>query len=106
MDDDSLEKSSHEMSAEEKRAKIRSNYETIEVLKSHLQEKKCQDEKGITRATYIRVIFDMTRKIELQNSDLGKIVEDTRLLQRDIGSLSGRLERGFILAKDNIKRVC
>ena len=106
MDEIREEKCLKSLSNEEKRAKIKSNYETIDALKERLAERKNREKRGITRAAYIKMIYDITRKVDQQDSDLNKIVVGTRGLQKDIRSLSGRLERSFTLAKDGILKVC
>lgn len=93
------------MSVEEKKAKIKSNYETIEELKRLLDKKRHEETVGITRAAYIKMIFDMNKKVQRQNLDLHQIVSETQSLQRDISSLSGRLNRTFTMAENNILKV-
>jgi chromosome segregation ATPase len=93
-------------SVEEKRAKIKSNYETIEVLRSRLEESQNRERAGMTRAAYIKMIFDATRKVDKQNTELARAVLETRQLQRDIRSLSGQLERSFKQVEEAFLRVC
>lgn len=95
-----------ELSIDEKRRKIESNYEVIGALKARLQEVKERQSKGMTRAAYIRMIFDVTKKVDNQNSELRKIIMETRKLQKDISSQSGRLDRCFTLVEEKILRVC
>lgn len=93
------------LSIEEKRAKIKSNYETIEVLRSRLKASQERERVGMTRAAYIKMIFDVTRKVDKQNDELSKAIMDTRYLQRDISNLCGRLDRSFKLVEETILRV-
>lgn len=93
------------LSIEEKREKIRSNYETIEVLQARLEASKRQESHGMTRAAYIKMIFDVTRKVEKQNEELRKSVLEVRNLQKDINNLSGRLERSFTFVENTILKV-
>lgn len=90
---------------ERKREKIRSNYETIEALKSRLEENKRMDKVGMTRAAYLKMIFDATQKVDKQNQELIRAIMDTRQMQRDINNLNGRLDRSFAVVKDMIAKV-
>lgn len=90
---------------DEKRDKIRSNYETIEALKSRLEERKRLGKTGMTRNDYLKMIFDVTKKVEKQNLELSRAISDTRQMQRDINNLNGRLDRSFALVKDMIAKV-
>lgn len=90
---------------DEKRDKIRSNYETIEALKSRLEERKRLGKTGMTRSDYLKMIFDVTKKVEKQNLELSRAISDTRQMQRDINNLNGRLDRSFALVKDMIAKV-
>ena len=93
------------MSIEDKRAKVKSNYDTIEALRFRLDEIKKQERVGMTRAAYIKMIFDVTKKVDTQNDELSKAILDTRRLQRDISSLEGRLERSLKLVEEAILKV-
>lgn len=90
---------------DEKRDKIRSNYEIIEALKSRLEERKRLGKTGMTRNDYLKMIFDVTKKVEKQNLELSRAISDTRQMQRDINNLNGRLDRSFALVKDMIAKV-
>uniref|UniRef100_A0A6G1S810 Coiled-coil domain-containing protein 22 homolog n=1 Tax=Aceria tosichella TaxID=561515 RepID=A0A6G1S810_9ACAR len=92
------------LSVEEKRAKISSNYETIEVLRSRLMESQKRERTGMTRAGYIKMIFDATKKVHKQNLELSKAVLETRQLQRDIRSLCGQIDRTFKQTEEIILR--
>lgn len=92
-------------STDEKKRKIASNYETINVLKDKLNESKRKERIGMTRAAYIKMIFDVTEKVDKQNDELNKVILDTRRLQRDVNNLSGRLERSFTLVENTILKV-
>lgn len=93
------------MSIEEKRSKIKANYETIEVLRARLAESQKRKNSGMTRAAYIKMIFDATKKVDRQNGELAKAVLDTRQLQKDIRSLYVRIERSFKLVEETILKV-
>lgn len=93
------------LTIEEKREKIRSNYETIEVLRAKLNEATARERTGMTRAAYIKMIFDVTKKVAKQNDELARAKQDTRKLQRDISNLTSRLERNFSLVEKTILKV-
>lgn len=93
------------LGVEEKRRKIESNYETVEVLRSRLEDSKGRQRAGMTRAAYMKMILDVTKKVDRQNEELAKAVAETRRLQRDISHLDGRLERSFRLVEGTILRV-
>lgn len=90
---------------ERKREKIKSNYETIEALKGRLEENKRLEKVGMTRAAYLKMIFDATKKVDKQNQELNRAIVDTRQLQKDINNLNGRLDRSFAVVKDMIAKV-
>lgn len=89
----------------DKRAKIDSNYETISALRSRLAEVKGQSQQGITRSAYIKMIFEMTEKLNQENDELLKVSGETRALQREISNVGDRLGRSFALAKESILEV-
>lgn len=93
------------LNIEEKRDKIRSNYETIEVLRAKLNEAAMRERTGMTRAAYIKMIFDVTKKVDKQNDELRRAKQDTRKLQRDISNSTSRLERNFSLVEATILKV-
>lgn len=101
------EPTNHQRSAgfDERRKKIELNYETIRVLKERLEAQREQQEVGLTRQAYIKMIFDVTTKVDEQNVKLQRAIQDTRRLQKDISNLSDRLERSFAFAKDIILKV-
>lgn len=99
------EKDQNSSNIDRKREKIRSNYETIAVLKSRLGENKRLVRSSMTRSDYLKMIFDVTKKVEKQNLELSRAISDTRQMQRDINNLNGRLDRSFALVKDMIAKV-
>lgn len=103
MDDELLGVQS--LSIEEKRNKLSLNYETIQVLKDRLEESKAQQKVGMTRAAYIKMIFDVTHKVTKQSDEITDVISEVRQLQRDISNLSGRLERSFTLVENTILKV-
>lgn len=94
------------LSVEAKKKKINSNYETIGVLKNRIDENKAQQKVSMTRAAYIKMIFDVTTKVDKQNEELNKTIMETRRLQKDITNLSGRLDRSFAQVEETILKVC
>lgn len=104
-DEDHLFDANQLASIEEKRARISSNYETIEVLRNRLAESQSRERTGMTRAAYIKMIFDATKKVDKQNTELAKAVLETRQLQREIRSLCGQLDRRFKQVEQTILTV-
>lgn len=90
---------------EYKKEKINSNYETIKVLKDRLDIHNARKRVGMTRAAYIKMIFDVTKKVEIQHGELDKTVQETRRLQKDVGKLGGRLDRSFAQVEETILKV-
>lgn len=90
---------------EEKKKKINLNYDTISVLKNRLDENKARQRVSMTRAAYVKMIFDVTNKVDKQNEELNKTVLETRRLQKDISNLSGRLDRSFAQVEETILKV-
>ncbi|GAV03788.1 hypothetical protein RvY_14168 [Ramazzottius varieornatus] len=48
-----------------------------------------------TRASYTKRILEIVASIKKQKVDIDKIIRDTRVIQKEINTLSGRLERAF-----------
>lgn len=94
------------LGSEEKKKKINSNYDTISVLKNRLDENKARQRVSMSRAAYVKMIFDVTNKVDKQNEELNKTVLETRRLQKDISNLSGRLDRSFAQVEETILKVC
>lgn len=102
---ENLEEVVTKLSIQEKRDKLNTNYETIRILKDKLEEVKEKEKVGMTRAAYIKMIFDVTKKVDKQSNELSKVILETRRLQRDINNLSGRLERSFSIVEETILKV-
>lgn len=97
---------STKLTLDEKRKKLKENYVTIEVLKDKLGEKNKRKTIDMTRAAYIKMIFDITKKVDKQNDEIAKVILETRLLQRDISNMTGRLSRSFAHVEHQILKVC
>ena len=53
-----------------------------------------------TRASYTWSILKIVASIKKQKLDIDKIIKDTRVIQKEINTLSGRPERTFIIIDD------
>lgn len=91
---------------QQKRHKIASNYETIAVLREQLDERLHRERVGMSRTAYIKMILDVSAKVNKQNDVLNKVVLDIRGLQKDIGTLGGQLGRSYASAECAILQVC
>lgn len=50
--------------------------------------------------------MEIIGNISKQKDQIEKILSDTKDLQKEINTLSGRLERSFAVAEEKIYRVC
>lgn len=50
--------------------------------------------------------MEIISNIRKQTNEINKIIADTKELQRDVNSVTGRLERVFSVADDLIFQVC
>lgn len=57
------------------------------------------------RSTYTRRIYEIIGNINKQNSDIQKILKDTRALQKEIQNLTEQIDRSFTLAEELIFHV-
>lgn len=51
--------------------------------------------KDTTRASYTKRILEILANIKKQRLDIDKIIKDTRIIQKEINQLAGRLDRAF-----------
>lgn len=51
--------------------------------------------RDVSRAVYTQRILEIVGNIRKQKEEIGKILEDTRALQKEINALVGKLERTF-----------
>lgn len=60
--------------------------------------------KDLSRVSYTRRIMEIVLNIQRQRDDIGKILGDTRQVQKEINQLSGRLERIFTVTDEQVYR--
>lgn len=58
--------------------------------------------KDLSRVSYTRRIMEIVLNIQRQKEDIGKILGDTRQVQKEINQLSGRLERIFTVTDEQV----
>ena len=58
--------------------------------------------KDVSRVSYTRRIMEIVGNIQRQKEDIGKILLDMRMVQKEINSLTGRLERVFTVTDEQV----
>jgi len=61
--------------------------------------------KDLSRSSYTRRIGEIIGNIKKQKKEIGKVLIDTNLIQKDINTLSGRLDRTFAVADELIFKL-
>ncbi|RXG58092.1 Coiled-coil domain-containing protein 22 [Armadillidium vulgare] len=54
----------------------------------------------ICRAVYTKQILDISSKVQKQKQEVKKILSDTRVIQKEINTLTGKLQRIFAVVED------
>ncbi|KAB7507533.1 Coiled-coil domain-containing protein 22-like protein [Armadillidium nasatum] len=73
---------------------------TKELLLFQLKEQKNKISKGANRAVYTKQILDISSKVQKQKQEVKKILSDTRVIQKEINTLTGKLQRIFAVVED------
>ena len=60
--------------------------------------------KDLNRVAYTRRIMEIVGNIRKQKEDIDKILVDTRMVQKEINQLSGKLERIFTVTDEQVYR--
>lgn len=60
--------------------------------------------KDLNRVAYTRRIMEIVANIRRQKEDIDKILVDTRMVQKEINQLSGKLERIFTVTDEQVYR--
>jgi len=60
--------------------------------------------KDINRSAYTRRIMEIVANIKKQKQDIDKVIIDTKLVQKDINQLTGKLDRTFTVTDELIFR--
>ena len=58
--------------------------------------------KDLSRVSYTHRIMEIVLNIQRQKEDIGKILGDTRQVQKEINQLSGKLERIFTVTDEQV----
>ncbi|ODM96473.1 Coiled-coil domain-containing protein 22 [Orchesella cincta] len=58
--------------------------------------------KDLSRSSYTRRITEIIGNIKKQKKEINKVLQDTKQIQKDINTLSGRLDRTFAVADELI----
>ena len=58
--------------------------------------------KDLSRVSYTRRIMEIVMNIQRQKEDIGKILGDTRQVQKEINGLSGKLDRIFTITDEQV----
>lgn len=58
--------------------------------------------KDLSRVSYTRRMMEIVLNIQRQKEDIGKILGDTRQVQKEINQLSGKLERIFTVTDEQV----
>ena len=53
----------------------------------------------ISRSVYTRRIVDISAKVRKQKEEIDRVLADTRTIQKEINTLSGKLERTFTVVE-------
>ncbi|KAL1463308.1 hypothetical protein WDU94_015071 [Cyamophila willieti] len=58
--------------------------------------------KSVNRSSYTKRILEIINNIKKQDSDIMKIITDTKQVQKDLNNVNGKIERCFTLADEMI----
>ena len=58
--------------------------------------------KDLSRVAYTRRIMEIVHNIQRQKEDINKILGDTRMVQKEINQLAGKLERVFTMTDEQV----
>ena len=58
--------------------------------------------KDLSRVAYTRRIMEIVHNIQRQKEDINKILGDTRMVQKEINQLDGKLDRVFTMTDEQI----
>ncbi|XP_065206224.1 coiled-coil domain-containing protein 22 homolog [Planococcus citri] len=72
--------------------------------KKILQQKLAESDalKGVQRNEYIQRIFEIIKNIKKQGKEIDKILVDMRYVQKEINTLSGKIDRSFAVAEQMV----
>ncbi len=58
--------------------------------------------KDLNRVAYTRRIMEIVANIQRQREDIDKILVDTRMVQKEINQLTGKLDRIFTITDEQV----
>ena len=58
--------------------------------------------KDLSRVAYTRRIMEIVHNIQRQKEDINKILGDTRVVQKEINQLVGKIERVFTVTDEQV----
>mmetsp|Transcript_23693 Transcript_23693/g.46665 ORF Transcript_23693/g.46665 Transcript_23693/m.46665 type:complete len:635 (-) Transcript_23693:401-2305(-) len=73
-----------------------------DALYKQVLEELAKMPKSINRQVYVRRIMDIVKNLEKQKVDIARVLEDVRMLQKDINSLSQKSKRTFDLVDERV----
>lgn len=91
-------------SLEANKAGIERNFVAIENLSTKVASFK-EKEHDFPRSSFVKMLNEVMKQLKKQNDDLNKILHEVRALQKEINSLSGRLQRSFTLVDEALFEV-
>lgn len=107
---------SEDMKLQKHQSKLRKLKETENILTNDLKDKLSLEEqlrtkleqinKAYNRSGYTRRILEIIGNIKKQDEEIEKILIDTKSVQREISTLTGKVDRSFTQSDELIFRVC
>uniref|UniRef100_A0A8C4WYD9 Coiled-coil domain-containing protein 22 n=1 Tax=Eptatretus burgeri TaxID=7764 RepID=A0A8C4WYD9_EPTBU len=95
-------KMTHLREVRDKRRRIAVEVQAKEELQRQLISEYDETAQDVSRSAYTQRILEIVGNIKKQKEEIGKILSDTRDVQKEINGLSGKLERTFAVAEDLI----
>ncbi|KAI4464089.1 jm1 protein [Holotrichia oblita] len=88
----------------DKKLQLQEEVKNKDKLEKLLKEERERLSKNTRRSAYTRRILEIIGNIKKQNDEIQKILNDTKVIQKDINSLNGQLDRSFTLCDELIFR--
>ena len=77
-------------------AELVSNIQVKEEINNELEEQAANLTSSINRNAHTKKILDIVDKIKRQKEHINSILGETKVVQKEINSLNGKIERSFI----------
>lgn len=72
----------------------------------NLQQRELEKlEAGLNRSAYTRRILEIVASVRKQREEIDRVLADTRVVQKDINMLAGKLERTFVATDELLFKV-